>query len=112
MFGPNPNADEEADQVPERREQAQELEGQWRPCRRVVLNTLGVQTAHRVNLDELGETGWQLAPALDVVQVALPRATCAERGAEDVGRRDRVLDGEVDADPAGWRHRVGGVADT
>ena len=34
----------------------------------------------------------------------------AMRRGEDVGRRDRILDGEVDPDPADRRHRMGGVA--
>jgi hypothetical protein len=35
----------------------------------------------------------------------------AERLGEDVGRRHRVLDGDIDADATDRRHGVGGVAD-
>ena len=35
----------------------------------------------------------------------------ASGAGEDVGRGDRVLDGEIDADAADRRHGVGGVAD-
>jgi len=34
-----------------------------------------------------------------------------ERRGEDVRGRDRVLDGEIDADAAHWRHGMGGIAD-
>ena len=34
-----------------------------------------------------------------------------QRAGQDVRRRNRVLDGEVDPDPADRRHGMGGIAD-
>ena len=41
------------------------------------------------------------------VDILAPR----QRGREDIGRRHRILDGEIDSDAADRRHRMGGIAD-
>ena len=63
------------------------------------------------HLQPLRQAGRELAPALHLAQRVGPDAAGPQRGGEEVGRRDRVLDGEVDADAADGRHGVGRVPD-
>jgi hypothetical protein len=65
----------------------------------------------RPELESLRHTRRELAPLLDASQVLLCRAAPAKGREQHVGRRDRVLHSEVDADAAHRRHRVRGVAD-
>ena len=48
---------------------------------------------------------------LHLVQQRIDVFAARQRPGENVGGRDRVLDGEIDADPADRRHGVGGIAD-
>ena len=57
------------------------------------------------------DPGREQAAGADGVELVRRRGAAREGRAEQVGRRDRVLDGEVDADAADRRHGVGGVAD-
>jgi len=53
----------------------------------------------------------KLTPALHILKVVRCRRPSLERGRQDVGRGDRVLDGQVDADASDRGHRVGRIAD-
>ena len=57
------------------------------------------------------ENRTQLAAALHGLQVFGAQPALAQRAREAVRRRHRILDGEVDTDPADRRHGVGGVTD-
>jgi hypothetical protein len=65
----------------------------------------------REDLQPLGEPGRQLAATLHRAQLVGRRCAAAKRGGQQVRRRDRVLDREVDPDAADRRHRVRGIAD-
>ena len=67
--------------------------------------------ALREALPGLGHRGRQPPPALHLRQVGVGQRAGRERRAEEPGGRDRVLHGQVDADPTDRRHRVRGVAD-
>ena len=62
-------------------------------------------------LDPLDHPRRQHAPRLDPGKQPVDRLTPGERRGEDIGRRHRILDGEVDPHPADRRHGVGGIAD-
>src|SRR5438477_557737 len=63
------------------------------------------------HLQALGYSSRPFAARLNLRQVPLARGAAAKRGRKEVRGGDRILDGEVDADPAHRRHRVGGIAD-
>ena len=63
------------------------------------------------HLNPLGHAGGELAPGLHLPQISFRQAPSSERFGEDVRRRHRILDGEVDPHAADRRHGVGGVAD-
>ena len=47
----------------------------------------------------------------DLVEQRIDVVAARQRTGEDIRRRDRILDREIDADPADRRHGVGGIAD-
>ena len=64
------------------------------------------------DLDGLDDFRWPFAPLLHLRQKLIARRPLAAQGqGEDIGRRDRVLNREIDADAADRRHRMRGVAD-
>jgi hypothetical protein len=62
-------------------------------------------------LQALRKTGWQFPPPLHGAKMIAADGPLPERGGENVGSRDGILHGKVDADAADRRHRVGGVTD-
>lgn len=63
------------------------------------------------DLQALRKTGRQLPPPLHCAKVIGDDSPSPERGGQDVGRGDSILDGEIDPDTAYRRHRVGGITD-
>jgi hypothetical protein len=64
------------------------------------------------DLHALDDLRRPFAPLLDVRQKLIARRPLVEQGpGENIGRRDRVLNREIDADAADRRHRMRGVAD-
>jgi len=53
----------------------------------------------------------QTAPLLHGGEVRGRHIAGFERPGQDIGRRDRILHGEIDADAADRRHRMRGIAD-
>src|SRR5215471_17834945 len=71
-------------------------------CENVVLD------AH---LEPLHRPGRPRSAALDLAEIAQPWLSFPQHRRENVRRRDRILDGEVDSDTAYRRHRMRRVAD-
>ena len=64
-----------------------------------------------LHLEPLHDARRKFAAALHLVEVAQPRHALSQDRRQDVRRRDRVLDREIDADAADRRHRMRRVAD-
>jgi hypothetical protein len=65
----------------------------------------------RIHLEELRHARGELATLLDGGEQLIRYLPFPQGTGEQVGGRDRILNGEVDADTTGGRHGVGGVAD-
>jgi hypothetical protein len=64
------------------------------------------------NLHALNDFRWPFAPLLHLRQQRIAqRCLAGQWQGENIGRRDRVLNREIDADAADRRHRMRGVAD-
>jgi len=63
------------------------------------------------DLEELGDASGEFAAVLDAREGELGDKAGGEHRCENAGGRYGILNGEVDADAADGRHRVGGVAD-
>ena len=106
---PHPETDEPSGDEAQGRNPPEEAEHEWHPFCPIIVHVPRIQPAQHPQLNQLRDPGRKRAPSLNAVQ--LERATATKRWPEDVGRRDRVLHREVDADPAGRRHGVGGIPD-
>jgi hypothetical protein len=62
------------------------------------------------DLDGLCGARWELPTSLNRLEFAQGRCPAQERCSQEVGRSDRVLNGQVDSNAAYWGHRVSGVA--
>ena len=62
-------------------------------------------------LEALGGAGGEHPSFLDGAKVVLGGRSSQERGTEDICGGNGVLNGEIDADAADWRHGVGGITD-
>ena len=62
-------------------------------------------------LRALDDAGREQSPILHLVEQWIDILAARQRAGKDVRGRDRILDGEIDADPADRRHGVGGIAD-
>ena len=66
----------------------------------------------RQHLKGLDHLGGEFAPALHLLEIArILRHAFLQHRPQDIGRRHRVLDGQIDAHAADRRHGVGGIAD-
>jgi len=107
VLGPRAEPDHARRDAPQQRPASQQAHGERRLDRRFILQHPHEHVLLHGDLESLRNSRGKFAPALH----------CAERLAvelplvEDVGRRDGVLDGEVDAHAADRRHGVRGVAD-
>ena len=64
------------------------------------------------DLDGLDDFGWPFAPLLHLRhKLITQRPLARQRRGEEIGRRDCVLNREVDADAADRRHGMRGVSD-
>jgi hypothetical protein len=64
------------------------------------------------NLQALRQPCRQFAPALHPVEIIHRDSMLAQRSGQNVGRRDGILNGQIDADAADRRHGVRRIADT
>lgn len=62
------------------------------------------------DLKRLGDAGGEFASALNVGESKAGHDAGFERGREDAGGGDGILNGEVDADAADRRHGMGSIA--
>ena len=90
---------------------AQQAEQQRRPDRLAGAQDAADDPVLDKYLQRLRRFGRKLPPALDRTQIVGADHAPQQRLGENVRRRHRVLDRQVDADPADRRHRVGRVAD-
>src|SRR5580658_141879 len=112
MLGPEAHADQPRGNAAQHRPGAQQAKRQRQG--RGIGGAAEDPTDHAILDDELhalDDPRRQNAPLLDRAQALDRDRAAAERRRQDIRRRDRVLDGEVDADAADRRHGVGGVAD-
>ena len=111
MLGPEAQAQHTGGQACERGEPLQQPQQKWR------IQGLGAAehaTDHVVlypHLQPLRPARWRLAPRLHAGQIGVRHMAGAERHGQQIRRRHRVLDREVDADAADGRHGMSCVAD-
>src|ERR1700728_4539685 len=70
-----------------------------------------LKTVVSVDLKALGDAGGEVAALLNAGEESVGDAMFAQRAAEEIGRGDRILNSEIDADSASGRHGVRGVSD-
>ena len=64
-----------------------------------------------VDLHELRHTSWEFTPFLHASEQRFGHRSVAQRSGKEISSGDGVLDREIDADAAGRRHGMGGIAD-
>ena len=111
MLGSDSEANHASRQIAQRRKVLRYLEDDGR----VHLGRAGQDPGDDGILDEdlelLGRTGREIAPSLDLVQVLQRHRAAAQARGQNVGGRDRILDGKVHTDAADRRHCMIGIAD-
>ena len=111
MLGPHAHADEACRELPQPRPCIQQPHEAGR-LGRLHRGQCGRQHEFlRHHLKALNDLGGELPPLLDLLEVTEGRHATPQHRRQNVGRRHCVLDGEVDANAADGRHRMGGVTD-
>ncbi len=111
MLGPEADPDDACRNPPQHREHAEQPE---RPRQRQLLfrhQDAADDPLLNRKLHRLRELHRQEPPLLDGVEVLFGHLAGPQRRRQNVRRRHRVLNGEIDADPADRRHGVRSVAD-
>jgi len=110
VLGLQAHADEASGEVLEAGNLCDDAKREWRVDRAGALKGAG-EDAVGEDLHSLGVSHGTLAVVLDSLQIVYGGAAGEDGLGEDVGGGDCVLKGDVDADAADRRHRMGRVAD-
>ena len=101
MLGTDTNSDHSSSNSLNAGNTGDRLKQPWRLYRATHLEDL-CDACVREDLNLLRDTCWEFSSALDQMEYGIDRSTPAQVRSENAGGCDGVLNGEIDADAAGW----------